>query len=249
MCTLAIAFRARPDLPLAIAANRDEFYARPAAPPRVEDGPIPALLPIDLQAGGTWLGLNARGLFVGVTNRANGPRDTSRRSRGLLVRDALRAPSARELHARLREVRAADYNGFHLAYADLDAAFATWSDGERATQLELGPGLHVITERSFGAADERRRGLVLGKLEARLARDPAPTADELRALLAFHGPPDAPFDAGCVHVEAVGYGTRSAFDLVVDGAGRPSASWTEGPPCTSPADDLTDVVRGLLRTD
>src|SRR5438132_5679988 len=104
MCTLVIAFRARADAPLIVAANRDELYARPSAPPRLEPGPPRALLPLDLRQGGTWLGLNEHGLFVGITNRAGGTKDPARKSRGLLVREALHARSARGLHAAMGQL-------------------------------------------------------------------------------------------------------------------------------------------------
>ena len=32
MCLIVLAWRAHPDFPLVVAANRDEFHARPAAP-------------------------------------------------------------------------------------------------------------------------------------------------------------------------------------------------------------------------
>jgi uncharacterized protein with NRDE domain len=34
MCLILIAWQAHPDYPLVVAANRDEFFARPSAPPR-----------------------------------------------------------------------------------------------------------------------------------------------------------------------------------------------------------------------
>ena len=78
-----------------------------------------------------------------------------------------------------------------------------------------------------------------------MAARAAPTPLELRSLITFHGPPDAPLDGGCVHAEAFGYGTRSSFELVVDAAGTPSAIWTEGPPCTSAAEDLSELLLAL----
>src|SRR5262245_15314998 len=116
MCTLVLVVPS-PGGVLQVAANRDEFLARPAA------SPAPSaegrwLAPRDLQAGGTWLGVNASGLFVGVTNRSAGPRDASRRSRGLLVLDALESPDAGSLHRRLAALDPGAYNAFHLAYAD-----------------------------------------------------------------------------------------------------------------------------------
>jgi hypothetical protein len=245
MCTLAVALRARPDLPLAIAANRDELYARPALPPRLEPGALPALMPIDLQEGGTWLGLTARGLFVGITNRAGSGRAPGRRSRGLLVRDALTERSASELHQRLGALDPQRYNGFHLVYADADAAFVSWSDGARLTQLSLPPGVHVFTERSFGAGPTAREPFLLERMRQHLSSE-RPTPASLRAQVSFHGPEDAPLDGACVHGEAFGYGTRSSFQLVLDADEGASALWTEGPPCTSPAVDLTPTVRSLF---
>jgi uncharacterized protein with NRDE domain len=90
MCTLLVASRVFDDTPLLVAANRDERLDRPAAPPRLfEARAIPVVAPVDLQAGGTWLGLSARGVFAGITNRFGVPPDPARRSRGELVFEAL----------------------------------------------------------------------------------------------------------------------------------------------------------------
>jgi uncharacterized protein with NRDE domain len=69
MCTLIVLHRCVPDRPLVVAANRDEFLDRPAEEPALRScrtGPIVA--PLDLEAGGTWVGLSARGVFAGLTN-------------------------------------------------------------------------------------------------------------------------------------------------------------------------------------
>src|SRR5690349_8113988 len=101
MCTLIAAVRQFPGFPLVIAANRDEFLGRPSTPPRLWSGEAPFLAPRDEQAGGTWLGLTPTGMFVGVTNRFGVPKDGKRSSRGMLVVDALRKPTAAALHADL----------------------------------------------------------------------------------------------------------------------------------------------------
>src|SRR5207245_2738869 len=94
MCTLVFAVRPSPDVLLAVTGNRNEFLARPASPPRVWPELPGVLMPRDEMAGGTWLGLTARGLFVCVTNRRGAAPDPARRSRGLLVLEALRGPDA-----------------------------------------------------------------------------------------------------------------------------------------------------------
>src|SRR5690606_4933502 len=57
-----------PDWPLLIAANRDEFHARPAR----AAGPWPEtpqlIAGLDLRGGGTWIGATAAGRFALLTN-------------------------------------------------------------------------------------------------------------------------------------------------------------------------------------
>ena len=241
MCTLVLVVPP-PGGVLQIAANRDEFLARPAASPSPSaDGRW--LAPADLQAGGTWLGVNAAGVFVGVTNRSAGPRDTSRRSRGLLVLDALEAPDAASLHGQMSELDPAGYNGFHLAYADGAFAGLTWSDGRTLRQERLAPGIHVLTEQSLGAGDDgARRRLV----EARVPSEGVLDLEGWLGLLSVHDPD--PRAGTCVHADAVGYGTRSAFVLhraptVADSR----CAWTDARPCTTPAREGTALLRAVGR--
>jgi len=68
MCIIFIAKNVHPDVPLLIAANRDEFYARPTQSPHWwEDAPH-IFAGKDLQAGGTWLGYNKQNRIAGITN-------------------------------------------------------------------------------------------------------------------------------------------------------------------------------------
>ncbi|MEE3300372.1 MAG: NRDE family protein, partial [Pseudomonadota bacterium] len=73
MCLIIFAYQAEPRYPLVVAANRDEFYARPTAEADFWENPLS--LPLrsqvlagrDLQAGGTWLGIAPEGRFAAVT--------------------------------------------------------------------------------------------------------------------------------------------------------------------------------------
>ena len=78
------------------------LYA-PSGPQLQQTAGGPILAPIDLRAGGTWLGLNADGVFAAVTNRRSVFVDSDRRSRGDLVLDALAGHSAREGARRIEE--------------------------------------------------------------------------------------------------------------------------------------------------
>lgn len=240
MCTLALVV-APPGGVLQVAANRDESLARPAAMPAV--WPEGWLAPRDLQAGGTWLGLNPRGLFVGVTNRAGLTPVGGRKSRGLLVLDALRAPDVPTLHGRLAALSPETYNGFHLAYADGELAGVTWSDGRSVHQDWLTPGLHLFTERSFGAGDDPGRTRLLREA---VAGDALIDLEGWLGLLSRHA--ETPLGSTCVHVDAMGYGTRSAFVLHrAPTAGKSNCAWTEARPCTSPAHDGTATLRTMAR--
>src|SRR5579864_4778659 len=85
MCLILVAWRAHPNYPLVIAANRDEYHVRAAQAASWWQHP-PILAGRDLSAGGTWLGLTRDGRFAALTNY----RDPSRQrhdapSRGALV--------------------------------------------------------------------------------------------------------------------------------------------------------------------
>ena len=227
MCTLLLLLR--PGELLAASGNRNELLARPASGPRIHDG---VLAPRDEAAHGTWLGLNRHGLFACVTNRHGGMLDAGRRSRGLLVRDALQAESARALHEQLKSLPGDVHNGFHLVYADLREAFITWGDGQRISRLQLAPNeLHVVTERSFGAGEGQR------ERDAHAAfKDLKPDVRAWRAPMTTHAA--EPLESACVHADAFGYGTRSSMQLLL----RPKRAemlWTDGHPCVNAPRDLS----------
>ena len=233
MCTLVIL--QRPGELLAISGNRNEILSRPSSRPRVEHG---ILAPRDELAGGTWLGLNRHGLFVCVTNRRGGMVDPSRKSRGVLVMEALQAVTARGLREAMAQLRGDRHNGFHLIYADLRDAFVTWSDGVTVQHAALEPGrVHVITERSFGAGEgarERTVAAAFAQLEPSLAA--------WREPMTVHAA--EPLESACVHADDIGYGTRSSLQMIL----RPSGGeglWTEGPPCVNPARDISPLIASL----
>src|SRR5689334_15144839 len=99
MCTLLVAAHVFEGHPIVVVANRDEQLDRPSSPPSIWPGGF--LAPRDDRAGGTWLGVNRAGVFVGITNRAFAPQDPARKSRGAIVTEALSLRSARAIHEAL----------------------------------------------------------------------------------------------------------------------------------------------------
>lgn len=243
MCTLALAFHADRRWPLVVAANRDERLSRASedwalrAPP----GAPRHAAPRDAVAGGTWIGVGATGVFAGITNfhaSPGHPPDPTRHSRGELVTRMLGQPSA----AAAREICAGTepgrYNPFHLLVADAATAFLWWYDGDGSALEDLGPGLHVATERSPHGRDPRGEAI-----RARWPVDPTPP--RLREVLSSHELPPGP--GVCIHYGEI-YGTRSSAVIRLAPALRHSELFVaDGPPCTTPFEDRSDLLVALSR--
>ena len=245
MCTLIVFHHCFADAEFVIAANRDEYLDRPAEPPapRFWHGRM-VLAPRDARAGGTWLGTNDAGVFAGLTNRPTPSLDGSRRSRGLLVKDALAASSAAEAAARLALLPARSYNPFNLLVCDARDAFVVVYE-EKAELKRLSAGPHVIGN---GDPDSRRLPKVARLLDeaGEIARGSAEAAlAALETLCATHGSAGGgPLEATCIHAGA--YGTRSST-LMWRGRRRDQDvfRFSDGPPCSQPYRDYTPLLTQL----
>lgn len=132
MCLLLFAYRVVPEYPLIVAANRDEFHERPTAPAAWwPDRGIFAGR--DMEAGGTWMGVNRLGRFAAVTNfREPASHRPGLRSRGTLVLEALDQATAPTAVLAQLQSRAPLYNGFNLIFGDGNGLFSYGSRGEPA---------------------------------------------------------------------------------------------------------------------
>lgn len=114
MCLIVFAWRPSHAQTLVLAANRDEFYARPTQSlAQWKDAPQ-VYAGRDLEAGGTWLGVHNDGRFAALTNIRNPGQPLGRRSRGELVAQFL--TGSMPIDEYLLEVagRAGEYGGFNL---------------------------------------------------------------------------------------------------------------------------------------
>lgn len=247
VCTIVVATRVWPQWPLVIAANRDEALARPAEPPALRDvGGTRVLAPRDVEAGGTWLGLNAHGLFVGITNRFDPAWIGGRKaagSRGDVVLAALQHRCAVDAADATAALDPGHQGPFHLVMADRVGAHVVWSDTRILHRRRLPPGVHSLTERSFDAAPTRREPTLATAVEGWGARPAPPDVEGLRQLLATHA--DDTLEGVCVHADDRGYGTRSSTLLRLGADGEVRMQHADGRPCTTPFRDLAAQVEAL----
>lgn len=144
MCLILIAFDSHPDYRLIVAANRDEFYDRPTATAAIWPDAPEVLGGRDLEAGGTWLGIDRRGRFAAVTNYRQGQREPAApRSRGLLVSDFLTGRADARAHLERVEREAALYNGFNLIAGD--AGELRYFSNREGRARTLAPGVYGLS--------------------------------------------------------------------------------------------------------
>jgi uncharacterized protein with NRDE domain len=136
MCLIAFALNAHPRYRFVLAANRDEFHARPTAAAAFHDDGDRVFGGRDLQAGGSWLLASRAGRIAAVTNVRTGLPEQAARSRGALVRDSLDGDA--DLATQWRESASAFGRYNLLCYADGQASYASNHPGFRAQTIEAG---------------------------------------------------------------------------------------------------------------
>ncbi len=217
MCTLALYTRVAPHLPVLVAANRDEFLARPTAGPRVVSVDPWVVAGQDLEAGGTWLGLNEHGLVVGLLNRRSGsPPRADLESRGILCLRALQCESLEEIEELLAGERGGRYNPFTLMAASRQRALVGIRRADDVEVRPLEPGLHLLTNLEV---DDPTCPRIARSHELFSAVDPQPVArleelvEDLRAVLSNHSTqldPRSLEEDNSICIHRGPYGTRSS---------------------------------------
>jgi uncharacterized protein with NRDE domain len=252
MCLVILAARVHPEVPLIVAANRDELFERPAEPvhelePGIAGGR-------DVLAGGTWLAANRDGVVAALTNQPllskrpdapQGGRDPAKRSRGELPLVFARFASAElAVQTFAKTYRPRDYNPCALLVADfMHVYYVGMLEGDTPEIRELPFGIHVLENRPLGAPSPKADH-ALGMVQD-LARWPRnELVDRLGAVLADR---TIPANAEAVHsatgdwrppaveancVIAGHYGTRTS-NIVLHGA-TVTVHATNAPPGTAP---------------
>ncbi len=227
---IALYFQAFDKYPVVVGANRDERYARGSlAPQRLRKAPG-IVGGQDEAGGGTWMGINEHGVWLGIANRVSPlPHDAGRRSRGQLCLDLLGAGSCREARSLAGRITPTRYNPFYLIVADRRTAFVL-SAGANAAIRNLAPGLYVLTNSGLNQRDDPRRKRAWRSLTRMKRRRHPPSVTQWTRLLSDHG--ETPDEALCLHEPM--RGTRSSTLLHLHRQfERSEYFFADGPPCRS----------------
>lgn len=154
-------------------------------------GRIAALMPTDVDSGGSWIGVNDRGVCACLLNGNPHGSDgalktwTGRCSRGMLVPELLACESLDELRERGEAIDAKEFPAFRLVAFDLWRVIVVSGDGQRARVEETGLMQRGFLRTSSGLGDalvERpRRELFERMFNVDLVRDVRQIQDEFHS--------------------------------------------------------------------
>lgn len=231
MCLLVVAWKSHPRYRLVVAANRDEFHDRPAAPLGWWNDDARVLAGRDLQAGGTWLGVSRSGRFGAVTNfreleRAPAP---DAPSRGRLVPDFLATEVPPEDFVGATAGAADRYAGFNLLLSS-PGSLHYLSNRVAEPARALSPGIYGLSNHWLDSPWPKlmraraRFAEVIESGDAEAAaffdlladRDPAPG----EAMPSTGLPPDLERALSSPFVRHERYGTRCSTVVLVGHDGR-----------------------------
>lgn len=226
MCLITLAWRPGHAQPLVVAANRDEFYARPsAALAEWQDAPT-VIAGRDLEAGGTWLGITRNGRFAALTNIRDLQLPAGLRSRGELPAKFLQGSLSPGDYIQALKTHGADYSGFNLLVGDgQQLCYYHSTSGEART---LSAGIYGLSNAELDSpwpkVDYAKQALT------QVLESPQPRA-LLELLSDNHRPDDSALPdtgvgiaterlLGSAFIASQTYGTRASTALITDAEGH-----------------------------
>lgn len=244
MCLLAIQYRLVPESPILVAANREEFYDRESQLPSIQSGKPRILAGTDVQAGGTWLGVNQNGLFVGATNRMKMSAPLNPRSRGVLCRELLRAPSAqRAVDMAMEELGTGAFDGVNYVIADSHSGWCVHG-GDDLNVVELAEGLNIVANRDVN--DHRDERVALARRLLTLQTLDSPVKFLAVASKVFARPPAGP-DRPSMVIRGKMRGTVSSTLISLGLKPRDAIfQYADGAPDETKFEDYSPLLRDIL---
>lgn len=228
MCLILFRFEPNNRYPLVVAANRDEAYARPTLAADYWPDQPHIYAGRDLQAQGSWLGVNQQGQFAALTNFRDGQQAVhSGPSRGELVADFLRHQHSGVDFLTTLKHRAHLYQGFNLLIGDQQQLWHLSNRSHDLAITELNPGYYGLSNHLLNSPWPKSEQGKL-KLQHSLSK---PRQDWPRALqqllLDEQSYPDAQLPQtgvsqeierllSPIYIRSEHYGTRSSSIIIMD---------------------------------
>lgn len=243
MCLVAISWQPGTRYPVVLASNRDEFHHRPSAP-LSHWSRSGVLAGRDLQAGGTWLGLHAKGRLGVLTNvrephapAVEGP------SRGSVVCNWLRSSEPWEVFA--QTLRNTPMSGYNLLALDTQRESLHYvsnraKEPNGMAPAALAPGLYTLSNAQLSTEWPKTQRLRLAMASTLAQQSPATWTGHLLSALRDTTPvPDEELPHTGVAWEweralarifiempERSYGTRCSTVVVAENSGRGNWEWT-----------------------
>jgi uncharacterized protein with NRDE domain len=218
MCTLSIIRDAKS---VTVTMNRDDAAARTEAPPSLWPvAKIAFAAPKDLQAGGTWIGVNAHGVIACLLNRYD-PAPPARASRGAIVLEAMNAINVEGAYSTLAALDHALYAPFTCMLIDLAGASRFDWTGSMASRTDVDSDDHAMVTSSSWQFDEvsaKRRGLfdMLRETES----------DAVARIAAFHSHRDSTRDTWAPMMQREHSETKSVTQIELSGEAAEMRYWS-----------------------
>jgi len=234
MCLILFAYKAKSGYDLILAANRDEFYHRPASPMHFWEEDPNILAGKDLKSGGTWMGIHRDKRFAALTNYrdpAEYRKDAA--SRGRIITDYLGSTKSPNHFGEELKQQASRFNGFNLIWGDIGRIYSFSSRDGRI--LPVSPGIYGLSNALLKTPWPK---VTLGKelLRDRLKktssnRKTVSSNDIFSILENRETPPDETLpDTGVgletermlspMFIESENYGTRSSTVIIAKDSGK-----------------------------
>ncbi len=225
MCLIVFAYKNHPKFDLIFAANRDEAFRRPTRPAQFWDDHPVVLAGKDLEAGGTWMGVNKQGHFSALTNyrdpsivKENPP------SRGQLVLNYLVEQNQPASYLNAVHPEAGRFMGFNLLAGTVNELYHYSNQEKTINRIE--PGIHGLSNHlldtpwpkvqqaktDLKAATAFENFDIDPLFELLLNNDPAPDQDlpDTGIGIAFER------IVSPIFIKSNEYGTRSSTVLLID---------------------------------
>lgn len=140
MCLILFGLNHHSTYKLVLAANRDEFFARPTIAADFWHNKS-VLSGRDVQSGGTWLGLTTEGRFIAITNYRDKNRDIPKQhSRGEISKSFLTGDQKAVPFMKTLSWKKDAFSGFNILISDdaFDTMYHYSNISDKVTQVEAG---------------------------------------------------------------------------------------------------------------